>query len=148
MTMGVIDCSTEDYEEVVSSFSQWLATCEHHSYINNNAVNIVKSSYENYYGGVKLGFFVDIKHDYYGMVFKSLIHDFESLMNALPFNNALLFHSGSGNLIEWFVTDSEMFRAIQSSGDFIEQTSFPGISRVTRGDCMMMESFKLKTIDR
>ncbi len=146
--MGMIDCSSEDFEEVTKLFTQWLENYEHHSYINHNTVKIVNNSYENYYGGIKVGFFVDIKHDYYGMVFQSLINAFESLMNTLPFDKAILYHDGSGNLIEWFLTDSDLHKAVQRDGDFIEKTDFPKISRVTRGDYTLLESFELITINR
>lgn len=148
MTMGVINCSSENFEEVSMLFNEWLENYREYSYINHGTVKIVNNSYENYYGGIKIGFFVDIKHDYYGMVFQNLIDAFESLMNALLFENAILYHDGSGSFIEWFLTDSDFFKAVQKDGNFIEKTNFPHISRITKGDCSLLKSFELITINR
>ena len=149
MTMGMIDCKTEDFDEVSTIFNKWYEEYKGLSNrINPWTAKIVPVTNDNFYGGVKVGVFVDIKHDYYNLVFDSLIKGFENLMNALSASSAILYHDGSGNLIEWFENTPKSIQWYQERNDVIENTDFPNICRVTRGDCRDLPSFKLDTLDR
>lgn len=92
--MGVIDCTTEDFDAISSMVNHWFDTYDEHSYIKDYNLKIIPNSHENFYGGVKVGFFVAVKNYSWDFdMHKQVLKNFESLMNYLPFQNATLYNS-------------------------------------------------------
>lgn len=143
VTMGVIDCTCEDTDTISSMVEHWFSTYEEHSYIKEYNLKIVPSSYENFYGGVKVGFFTSVKKSWDIEMHEQVIKNFESLMSALPFSSAILYLSSFDYLIEWFLNTDENIEFYTQNNGIIEKTDNPNICRVTRTELRNSKSVKL-----
>ncbi len=97
-------------------------------------IHIIPGSNLNFYGGVKVIIGCDIKHDYYPWPNYDLIYQFEDLMNALPFSEAVLYHEGSSWLIQWEQTSTiESWEPDEECAKWEKCPRYPHISRCVLG---------------